>query len=105
MAGADDHRATVDRVALARDPAALFEPVEDARHRRGVQPRPSGERARAERTVTGDQIEAIEVDVLEVNARADTQIEEGQLHAQRAQGLLDGGAQAASIAAAAGMVR
>jgi hypothetical protein len=51
--------------------APLASSVEDAGHRGGVQPGAPGQGGRAERTVTVDQIEAVHVDVLEVNLRAD----------------------------------
>ena len=50
-----------------------------------MQPGASGQGARAERAVPVDEIKAVQVDVLEVNARADVMVEKGQLDAQLAQ--------------------
>ena len=51
--------APVGRVAFPADPAAALEPVEDAGHGRRVQSGHAGERARAERAVAVDQVEAV----------------------------------------------
>jgi hypothetical protein len=64
-----------------------------------VQPGASCEGARAERAVPVDEIKAIQVDVLEINAGADMMVEQGQLDAQLAQRLLDRGYSAAVCAA------
>jgi hypothetical protein len=77
--------AAVGRVALAGHPAAALKPVEDAGHGSGVQPGASCKSARAERTVAGDEVEAIEVDVLEIEVCADAMVEQGKLDAQLAQ--------------------
>ena len=45
--------------------------------------------ARAQRTVTGDEVEAIEVNVGEIKVRGDVMVEHGQLDAQLAHRLLD----------------
>ena len=79
----------VGRVAFAGYPAAAFEPVEDARDGGGVERGAFCQGAWTERTVAGDEVEAIEVDVVEPGARADLVVEQGQLDAQRAQRLLD----------------
>jgi hypothetical protein len=50
-----------------------------------VQPGTSCEGARAERTVASDEVEAIEVDILEIKVCADVMVEQGQLDAQLAQ--------------------
>src|SRR6266498_2299715 len=87
---ADDDGAAVVRVALAGDPAAAFEPVEDAGHGGGVQPGASGQGAGAERAVAVDELQAVQVDVFEVSVGADVVVEQRQLHAQLAQRLFDG---------------
>jgi len=58
-----------------------------------VQRGPFREGARAERTVAGDEVEAIEVDVVETGPRADLVVEQRELDAQRPQRLLDRGSQ------------
>ena len=50
-----------------------------------MQPGASCEGARAERAVPVDEIKAVQIDVLEINARADVMVEQGQLDAQLAQ--------------------
>ncbi len=67
--GPDDDGSAVGRVALAGDPAAAFEPVEDAGDGGRVQPGPAGEGGGAERAVAGDEVEAVEVDVVEPEQR------------------------------------
>src|SRR4029077_4803450 len=86
---ADDDGAAVGRVAVAGDPSALFQAVEDSGHRGGMQAGASGEGARGEGTVATDKVEAIEIDVLEFEVRADVMVEHGQLDAQLAQRILD----------------
>src|SRR6266536_4729884 len=53
--GVDEDGAAVGRVAAAGDPAAAFEPVEDAGRGGGVQSGASGEGAGAERAVAVDE--------------------------------------------------
>jgi hypothetical protein len=82
-AGRLDHdAAAVRRVAAAVDPASAFEPVQDAGHGRRVQPGAPRQGARAERAVPGDEVKALQVGVLEIEARADAVVEQGQLGAQ-----------------------
>ena len=50
-----------------------------------MQPGASCEGARAERAVPVDEIKAVQIDVLEINARADVMVKQGQLDAQLAQ--------------------
>src|SRR5215510_4401989 len=85
----DGHRAAVGRVAVTCHPAAAFEPVEDAGDGGRVQAGAPGERARADRAVTVDQVQAVEVDVVERNARADVVVQQRQLNGQLAQRLPD----------------
>jgi hypothetical protein len=80
--GADKHGPAVGWVALAGHPAAAFEPVEDAGDRGGVETGPSREGAGAERAVTIDQVEAIEVDVPQIELGADQMVKQRQLAAQ-----------------------
>ena len=72
-------------MAVAFDPAAAFEPVEDAGQGGGVQSGALSQGTRAEGTVPGDQIKAFQVGRLEVEARADAVVEQGQLGTQVAQ--------------------
>jgi hypothetical protein len=81
----DGDAAAVGGVAAAVDPAAAFEPVEDAGHGGGVQPGSPGQGAGAERAVPGDEVKAFQVGGLEVEARADAVVEQRQLGAQAAQ--------------------
>ena len=67
----DDDAAAVGRGAVARDPAAEFEPVDDAGHGGGVEAGASCQCARAERAVTVEEIQAIQVSALEVATPAD----------------------------------
>src|SRR5438874_12412290 len=85
----DEDRPAVRRFAIASHPAVALEPVENAGHGRGVQLGALRNQARAERTVEGDEIEAIEVDVLQIDFRADLAVERAELVAQLAQRLLD----------------
>ncbi len=80
--GADDDAATVRRVALAGDPTSAFEPVEDPGDGGGMQPGQSRECARAHWPFAVDEIEAIDVDVPELEFRADLMVEQGQLDRQ-----------------------
>jgi hypothetical protein len=73
---ADDDGAAVGRVAVAGHPSAAFQPVQDAGQGRGVQPGAPRKRAGAERTLTDDEVEAVEVDLPEVNLAADQMVEE-----------------------------
>jgi hypothetical protein len=93
----DDDAAAVGRVTAAIDPAAAFEPVQDAGHRGGVQPGAAGQGARAERAVPGDEVKALQVGVLEVEAGADAVVEQRQLGAQLPQRLLDRAAQPSAV--------
>ena len=54
-----------------------------------MQPGPPGEGTRAERAVPADEVEAVEVHVVQLEAPADVVVEQGQLDAQLAQRLLD----------------
>ena len=85
----DDDAAAVGGVTAAIDPAAAFEPVEDAGHGGGVQPGAPGQGARAERAVPGDEVKALQVSGLEIEACADAVVEQRQLGAQVPQRLLD----------------
>jgi hypothetical protein len=58
---ADDDGAAVAGVALAGDPAAAFQPVQDAGDGGGVQPGVSCEGAGVEGTVAVDELEAVQV--------------------------------------------
>jgi hypothetical protein len=91
--------------AVAGHPSAAFEPVDDAGHGGGMQPGASCEGARAERAVPVDEIKAVQIDVLEINARADVMVKQGQLDAQLAQRLLDRGTQPPSAPRRAGVLR
>ena len=88
-AGPDEHRAAIGGVAFPANPAAALQPVQDAGHRRRVQPGAAGQRARADRLVTGDHVEAVHVGFLEVQVRAHLGVEQGELDAQLAHRLLD----------------
>src|SRR5580692_3458595 len=77
----DYDAAAVGGVTAAFDTAAAFEPVEDAGHGGGVQPGATGQGARAERTVAPDEVKALQVSVLEIEARADAVVEQRQLGA------------------------
>src|SRR6185312_979503 len=57
----DDDAAAVGGVAAAFDPAAAFEPVEDAGQGGGVEPGAAGQGARAEGAVLGDEVKAFQV--------------------------------------------
>ena len=81
----DDDTAAVGGVAAAFDPAAAFEPVQDAGQGGGVQPGVTGQGARAERAVPGDEVKALQVGGLEVEAGADAVVEQRQLGAQVSQ--------------------
>ena len=59
-----------------------------------MQPGPASHGARAERTIAGDQVQAVEVDVPEIELPTYAMIEQGQLVAQVAQRLLDLGGEA-----------
>ena len=85
----DDDAAAVGRVAVARDPAAAFEPVDDAGHGGGVEAGASCQCARAERAVTVDEVKALQVGALEIEVPADAVAEQGQVNAQVAQRLPD----------------
>jgi len=54
-------------------------PVDDAGHGGGVQPGAAAKALRAERAAPVNEIKAVQVDVLEINARADVVVEQGQL--------------------------
>ena len=81
----DDDGAAVVRVAVAGHPAAAFEAVEDAGHGGGVQPGASGKGAGVERAVPVDELQAVQVDVFELDVGADVMVEQRQLVAQLAQ--------------------
>ena len=83
--GPDQDRAPVGRVTLADDPAAPFQPVQDPGQGGRVQPGPAGQRARAQRPVPADQVEALQVGALELQVPPDLVVEQGQLHAHVAQ--------------------
>src|SRR5215471_14257725 len=91
----EDDAAAVGRIALAQDPAAALEAVDDAGHGGGVEAGQPGQRARAERAVPVDEIKALQVGALEVEMPADALVEQGQLDAQVAQRLPDGPVQRA----------
>src|SRR6267142_2731988 len=95
--GPDHHRPAIRRVSLADHPAALLQPVEDARDGGRVQRGPLGQRARAQRALSGDQVQAVQVDVVESRAGADLVVEQRELDGQRPQRLLDRGGQAPPI--------
>jgi hypothetical protein len=76
---AQHHAPPVRGVTLAHDPAAAFEPVKDARHRRGVQPGPAGERGRAERAVAVYQVKAVQVAGAQLEMPAHLVVEQRQL--------------------------
>jgi tetratricopeptide (TPR) repeat protein len=86
----DEDRAAVGRVACALDPAGALEPIEDAGHGRWVEPRAARQRARAQRSLPGEDVEAVEVDVPDVEAGTDVVVEHGQLDDQLAQRIPDG---------------
>src|SRR5438046_1727031 len=73
--GADDDGATVRRVALAGDPTSAFEPVEDPGDGGGMQPGQSRECAWAHWPFAVDEIEAIDVDIPELEFRTDLVVE------------------------------
>jgi hypothetical protein len=75
---ADDDGAAVAGVTLASDPAAAFEPVQDAGDGGGVQPGASRQGAGVEGTVAVDELEAVQVGVVEVDVGADVVVEQGQ---------------------------
>ena len=58
---------------------------------------PLGQRGGADRAVAGDEVEAIQVDVVEPGVRADLVVEQRELDAQRPQRLLDRGGQAPAV--------
>ena len=58
-----------------------------------MQPGVSCQGAGVERTVAVDELEAVQVGVVEVDVGADVVVEQGQLVAELAQGLLDGAGQ------------
>src|SRR6266511_1714809 len=91
-------------VAVAGDPAAALESVQDAGDGRGVQASASGQGAGAERAVAVDEVQAVQVDVIEVEMGADVVIEQRELDAQLAQRLLDRGGQPSSVSRA-GLLR
>jgi hypothetical protein len=74
--GANDDGTPVGRVALSGDPTAAFESVQDASHGGGVETGALREGARAERTVTGDEVQAIEVDVVEIDVGTNLMVEQ-----------------------------
>jgi hypothetical protein len=76
VAQAQDDDAPFRRVVLPGEPAAAFEPVQDDGYGGGVQPGPSRERTRAERTVAGQQVETVDVAVAEIEPGADAVVEE-----------------------------
>jgi hypothetical protein len=81
---ADGYGAAVGWVAIARNPGASFESIEDAGNRGWMKPGALYQGARAERAVTGDEVKAIEVDMPEIKVCADVMVEQGQLDAQLA---------------------
>jgi len=76
-------------VAFADDPVAALQAVQDAGDRRGVQAGAFGQGAGAQRAVPVDQVQAVQVDVLQVDTHADVVAEQGQLVVQVAQRVLD----------------
>src|SRR6266487_2249052 len=104
--GADGDGAAIGGVgvAVAGDPAAALESVQDAGDGRGVQASASGQGAGAERAVAVDEVQAVQVDVIEVEMGADVVIEQRELDAQLAQRLLDRGGQPSSVSRA-GLLR
>jgi hypothetical protein len=76
---AQQYAAPVGGVTLARDPVTALEPVEDAGHRRRVQPGHAGQRGRARRPVAGDQVKAVQVAGAQVEMPPDLLVEQRQL--------------------------
>ena len=87
----DDDGAAVGGVTLADDPAAALEPVRMP-VMVAVQPACRA-RALGLRAVTVDELQAVQVGVVEVDVGADVVVEQRQLDAELAQGLLDGAGQ------------
>jgi hypothetical protein len=85
----DHNAATVSGVTAALDPAAALKPVEDAGHRGGMQSGAPGQRARADRPMSVDEIKTPQVGGLEVKARAHAVVELRELRAKVTQGALD----------------
>jgi hypothetical protein len=56
-----------------------------------------GEGARAQRTAKGDQIEAVEVHIVQVQVRTHAIVEQRELNSELSQGALDRGLQVASL--------
>jgi hypothetical protein len=83
------NRPAVGGGALADNPAAAFQAVEDAGDRRRMQPGAAGERRRAERTAPVQDLQAVQVRVVEVQVRDDLMVEQRELDVQLAQRLLD----------------
>jgi len=102
-AGVDGDGAAVAGVALAGDPAAAFEAVEDAGDGGGVEAGAAGQGAGGQGAVAVDELEAVQVSGLEVGVGADVVVEQGQLGAELAQLFLDGGGAAAVVALGVGV--
>src|SRR6185312_5299606 len=85
----DHNAAAVGGITAALDPAAALQPVQDAGHRGGMEPRAPGQGARADRAMPADEVKTPQVCGLEVKARAHAVVELRELRAQIAQAVLD----------------
>ena len=74
--GPEDDAAAVGGVAVAGDPAAAFEPVEDAGHGGGLEDGAPRQHARAERAVAVDEVKALQAGALEVEMVPDLVVEQ-----------------------------
>ena len=75
---ADEHRAPIVLHAIAYDPPAALEPGKDACHRRQMDADPAGESSRAERSMPNDHVEAVKIDVLDLDLGTDPMVEHRQ---------------------------
>jgi len=72
---ADEHRAPVIRHPIAYDPPTALEPGKNACHRGQVYADPAGESSRADRSMPNDHVEAVEIDVLDLDLGPDPMVE------------------------------
>src|SRR6266702_781112 len=85
--GPNSHRPPIDRrrITLPGDPPATRQPIENPGDRGGMQPSPPGQAGGADRTVQGDQLKAVQINVLEINMHANLMVEQRELVTQRPQ--------------------
>jgi hypothetical protein len=72
---ADEHGAPIVLYAIPYDPPTALEPGKNACHRRQMYADPAGESSRADRSMPNDHVEAVKIDILDLDLGTDPMVE------------------------------